>query len=65
MWCGIRDLQHGRKGLIPSREVTITDKNGNPVVTLPLSRHAGGDIIHQCMLNLCSSFSAHELDLLK
>ena len=30
VWRDIRDLQHGRRGLIPSRAVTITDENGDP-----------------------------------
>ena len=30
VWRGIRDLQHGRRGLIPSRMVTIDDENETP-----------------------------------
>jgi len=28
VWKGIRNLQYGRKGLVPSRVVTIDDENG-------------------------------------
>ena len=30
MWCGIRDLQHGRRGLILFKAVINTDESKNP-----------------------------------
>ena len=33
VWRCIRDMQHGRRGLVPSRSVTIQDEDGNPCIT--------------------------------
>ena len=60
----MRDLQHGRRGLIPSRAVTITDENGDPCCD-PASQQARWRRHFTSVLNLCGSFSAHELDLLE
>ena len=30
VWQSIRDMQHGRRGLLPSVAVTINDEDGNP-----------------------------------
>ena len=30
VWQGIRDLQYGRRGLVPSGVVTFDDEKGNP-----------------------------------
>ena len=64
VWRGIRDLQHGRRGLIPSRAVTITDENGDPCCH-PASQQARWRRHFTSVFNLCGSFSAHELDLLE
>ena len=33
VWRCIRDMQHGRRGLVPKRSVTIQDEDGNPCIT--------------------------------
>lgn len=33
VWNRIRDMQHGRRGLVPSRSVTIKDEDGNSRTT--------------------------------
>ena len=65
VWRGIRVLQHGRKGLIPSRAVTITDENGDPCCCDPASQQAHWRRHFTLVLNLCGSFSAYELDVLE
>ena len=52
---------HDGRGLILSREVTITDENGSPCCD-PASQQRRHFTL---VLNLCSSFNAHEFDLLE
>jgi len=35
VWNCIRDMQHGRRGLVPSRVVTIHDKNNQFSISTP------------------------------
>ena len=34
VWKGIRDMQHGRRGLVPVRSPVVKDENGNPCTSL-------------------------------
>ena len=64
VWQGIRDLQYGRRGLIPSRVVTIDDENGNPCCD-PASQQARWRRHFTTVLNICSHFDPQQLDLVE
>ena len=64
VWRGIRDLQYGKRGLIPSRVVTIDDENGNPCCD-PVSQQARWRRHFTTVLNICTHFDPQELDLLE
>ncbi|XP_065886632.1 uncharacterized protein [Dysidea avara] len=64
VWRGIRDVQYGRRGLIPSRVVTIDDENGNPCCD-PVSQQARWRRHFATVFNICSHFDPQELDLLE
>jgi len=64
IWQSVRDLQYGRRGLVPSRVVTVDDENGNPCCD-PTSQQACWRRHFTTVLNVCSHFDLQELDFLE
>ena len=64
VWRSIRDLQYGRRGLVPSRVETVDDKNGDSYRD-PTSQQACWRRHFTIVLNVCSHFDPQELDILE
>ena len=60
VWRGIRDLQYGRRGLVPTRVVAVDDEKAIHAVILLLNRRH-----FTTVLNVCSHFDLQELDFLE
>ena len=56
VWKCIKDMQHGRRGLIPHRSVTIRDEDGNPCTT-PKAQQERWQRHFTRVLNVQSQFS--------
>ena len=52
VWQCIRDMQRGRRGLLPSTTVTINNEDGNPCTSLSdeQQRWGGGGTVPQCSM---------------
>ena len=48
MWKAIRDMQRGRRGLIPSRVVTIHNEDNIPCTSTSAQNQHGGSISPRC-----------------
>ena len=64
VWRCIRDMQRGRRGLLPSRVVTIHDVNGVPCVSTS-AQHQRWRQHFTKVLNIMSEFDQSELDLVR
>ena len=60
VWRCIRDMQHGRRGLVPTRSVTIQDEDGNPCIT-PKAQKQRWQRHFTKVLNVQSQFSMEEV----
>ena len=61
VWQSIRDMQHCRRGLVPSRSVIINDEEGNPCTT-PLAQQQHWKRHFTIVLNLQSELDEEELE---
>ena len=61
IWKCIRDIQHGRRGLIPTRTAVVKDENGNSCNTPELQQHRWRRHFSN-VLNLQSEFSVEEFE---
>ena len=64
VWRCIRDLQHGRRGLVPTRSATIRDEEGNSCYT-PEDQQQRWRRHFTKILNITSEFSLEELEKVK
>ena len=64
VWKCIRDIQRGRRGLIPTRTAVVKDENGNSCNT-PESQQQRWRRHFTNVLNLQSEFSVEELERVK
>ena len=60
----IRDMQKGRRGLVPTRIAMVRDEDGTPCTTT-LSQHQRWMRHFTYILNICSHFSLGELEKVK
>ena len=60
VWRCIRDMQYRRRGLVPSRSVTIQDEEGKPCIT-PKARQQRWQRHFATVLNVQSQFSMEEV----
>ena len=63
VWRCIRDMQHGRRGLVPLRSVVVRDEDGNPCNT-PTSLQRWRRHFDE-ILNMQSQFDDNELKKVK
>ena len=61
VWCCIRDIQRGRRGLVPVRTATVRDEEGN-VCDSPEEQQQRWRRHFTKILNIQSEFSAEELE---
>ena len=64
VWRCIQDMLRGRRGLLPSRVVTIHDVNGVPCVSTSAQHHCWRQHFTK-VLNIMSEFDQSELDLVR
>ena len=64
MWKCIRDMQHGQKGLLPSKTVVINDENGVPC-SCPSEQQGRWRSHFSNVLNVESQFDITELGHVK
>ena len=64
VWNCIRDMQHGRRGRVPSRVVTIHDENDIPCVDA-VSQHQRWQRHFTRVLNVVSPFDESVIDLVR
>ena len=60
VWKCIRDMQYGRRGVVPSRSATIKDENGNPCTT-PSAQQQRWQRHFTNVLNTQSQFNMEEI----
>ena len=61
VWKCIRDLQYARRGLVPSKSVTINDESGNPCTT-PAAQQQRWRRHFSSVLNVQSRFDEDEME---
>ena len=61
VWKCIRDMQHGCRGLMPSRVVTIVDENGEPCSS-PSAQHQCWRRHFTTVLNVRSQYDTTAMD---
>ena len=61
VWKCIRDMQYGRRGLVPSRLSTVVDENGNPCTTLEAQQQRWRRHFTK-ILNIQSQYNAEEIN---
>jgi len=64
VWSCIKDIQRGRRGLVPVRAAVVKDEEGNPCKT-PEAQLQRWRRHFSEILNLQSEFSVDELELVK
>ena len=64
MWKAIRDMQRGRRGLIPTRAVTIHDEDDVPCGSIS-DQHQRWRRHFNKVLNIRSQFDEEEMDLVR
>ena len=64
VWRCIRDMQCGRRGLLPLKIVTICDEEGAPCLDIE-AQHQHWNRHFATVLNVANKFSANELELVR
>ena len=64
MWKAIRDMQRGRRGLIPTRAVTISDEDDVPCGSIS-DQHQRWRRHFNKVLNIRSQFDEEEMELVR
>ena len=63
MWKCIRDMQHGRRGLVPARLATVVDEEGNACTTVEAQQQRWRRHFTK-ILNIQSQFNEVLVDLM-
>ena len=61
VWKCIRDMQYGRRGLVPSRLTTVVDEEGNPCTTVEAQQQRWRRHLNTNILNIQSQFNEDEI----